>query len=92
MNITRRLAVNAAIIIVGTGLAFSLSQVLVLDRLTRTAAERELSSLDRQFQLQVDRLVENAVTGAQIYAQAPRVVEAFAARDRDALATLTLPG
>ena len=92
MNITRRLAVNAAIIIVGTGLAFSLSQVLVLDRLTRTAAERELAGLDRQFQLQVDRLVENAVTGARIYARSPRVVEAFARRDRDALAALTLPG
>ncbi len=92
MNITRRLAVNAAIIIVGTGLAFSLAQVVVLDRVTRTAAERELASLDRQFQLQVERLVENAVTGAQIYAHSPPVVAAFARGDREALAALTRSG
>ena len=92
MNITRRLAVNAAMIIVGTGLAFSLAQVVVLDRVTRTAAERELASLERQFNLQVERLVENAVTGATIYARMPPVVDAFARRDREALAALTLPG
>ena len=92
MNITRRSAVDAARIIVGTGLAFSLAQVVVLDRVTRTAAERELASLERQFDLQVERLVENAVSGAAVYARMPPLVDAFARRDRAALAAPTLPG
>ncbi|TVQ28975.1 MAG: hypothetical protein EA356_17820 [Geminicoccaceae bacterium] len=92
MNITRRLAVNAAVIIAATGFAVALSQVVVLDRVTDTAAQRELASLERQFNLEVAQMVNTAVVGASIYAQMPPVVEAFRARDRARLAELTVSG
>ncbi|MFW5680867.1 MAG: methyl-accepting chemotaxis protein [Pseudomonadota bacterium] len=92
MNITRRLAVNAAVIIAATGFAVALSQVLVLDRVTDMAAQRELAALERQFDLEVRQVVNTAVAGARIYALLPPVREAFAAGDRDRLAALTVSG
>jgi len=64
----------------------------VVNQLVQTAERRELDGLADSLQRQIDSETTRAQAMIQVLADTAPVQAAFAARDRDALAALTVPG
>jgi len=64
----------------------------VVHDLVDTAETRELSEVSSRLQAEIDSEAMRAQGMVQVLADNPAIQKAFAARDRDALAALTVPG
>ncbi|GIL39418.1 methyl-accepting chemotaxis protein [Roseiterribacter gracilis] len=91
-KIGRRLAVALAGSVIVAVAATTISNLILTDRLAQSAADRELTTAQEFLTGQIRSESDRALSMATLYAVETAVQDAFAAKDRDALAKLTVPG